>query len=1139
MNAGSWSAVLPWPIVGIHAVLTPDGRVLTFGTDQNGQQGAEYIHDVWDPVTGTHTTINVHHTDFFCSAAIIDPISGNVLIAGGDARPQGSVNAGVPNVNLYDYRTGGLFADPAGFMNYARWYPTSLTLADGKTFIVGGSDGVHVGVGTPELYTSGIGWKALDGAYSASIANGWWYPRAWLSSSGEVAMFISTGDVLEVDPSGNGTVVNVGRTPFQPSDFDPAAMYDQDKVLTIDPSGNAWIMDLSGPTPTFRQTAGLAETRAWSNMTVLADGSVMLSGGSGVDNELVGVANEVAIWHPDTGQWTFGADAATPRLYHSTTLLLPDGRVLSTGGGAPGPAINLNAEIYTPPYLLNDDGTPAVRPVITGAPDRLEQGQTFTITVDNADVITRLEFVKFGSATHSFNSEQRALELDFTRLDSHTLQVTFPANANVVTPGYWMLFANNNNGTPSVAATISIGLGGELYSAELATYLTLNGSAIHDALSGVYTLTPDAAGQVGEVMSNGRIDLTHNFDLSFRLFMGSNDAGADGVSFVLHNDSWGQDAVGSGGAGLGSFGIQSGLAIEFDTWQNADLGDIAADHTGIVTTDPRAKTHRVTDQVALNNLEDGKWHNVEVSWKAQTQSLSYSFDGRLVQTLNKDIVSDYFSGSNSVYFGFTGSTGAASNLQQLQLTSLAATFAPTDTGNAPLDDGCVFDVSTIGNSVTLNGDATYSGFTRTFTLTPDAQFKAGSAMLNTPVDLAHNFNLVFEINLGSHAQGADGIAFVMHNDPAGAAALGANGGNLGAIGLQHGLAIEFDTYANGSFGDIANDHTDFISTAGGGLHLTPQTDLGNIADGAWHQVGVTWDAASQTLRYWVDGRLGGTLAGDIASQYLGGSTSTYIGFTGATGGLANQQHVRVSAVDAQFHGVTDVHNCIQDPVAVSHSAAMVGSASYDASTNTFTLTPDQVGQAGAVMVDQRIDLTDDFAISFDAFLGSNANGADGVTFVLHNDPRGVNALGAGGGNYGAVGLANGLAIAIDTWRNPEAGDLATDHTNFFTTGDKALGASRVSEQFSLGNVKDGAWHNVLVVWNSDTRTMTYWIDGREAGTLNGNISQEYLGGSQYAYLGFTGATGGASNLQQVQIDSLTALWEGEAHNPHLAGDLHV
>src|SRR5262249_47239146 len=132
MNAGSWSGVLPWPIVGIHAVLTPDGRVLTFGTDQNGQQGAEYIHDIWDPATGTHAPISVHHTDLFCSAAIIDPISGNILIAGGDARPQGSVNAGVPNVNLYDYRTGALSADPAGFMNYARWYPTSLALADGK-----------------------------------------------------------------------------------------------------------------------------------------------------------------------------------------------------------------------------------------------------------------------------------------------------------------------------------------------------------------------------------------------------------------------------------------------------------------------------------------------------------------------------------------------------------------------------------------------------------------------------------------------------------------------------------------------------------------------------------------------------------------------------------------------------------------------------------------------------------------------------------------------------------------------------------------------------------------------------------------------------------------------------------------------
>ena len=195
-------------------------------------------------------------------------------------------------------------------------------------------------------------------------------------------------------------------------------MFAQDKILTIDKDGNAWIMDISGPTPTFTQTGNVGSNRAWSNLTDLADGTVLLTGGSNGlgpsgDGNVATETNNAEIWNPDTGQWTNDASAAIGRFYHSNTLLLPDGTVLSTGGGAPGPLTNLNAEIYTPGYLLNADGSLRTdRPVITSAPTMLQQGQTFTITLDNADVIEKLELIKFGNATHSFDGEQRAFSLD-------------------------------------------------------------------------------------------------------------------------------------------------------------------------------------------------------------------------------------------------------------------------------------------------------------------------------------------------------------------------------------------------------------------------------------------------------------------------------------------------------------------------------------------------------------------------------------------------------------------------------------------------------------------------------------------------------------------------------------------------------
>ena len=141
----------------------------------------------------------------------------------------------------------------------------------------------------------------------------------------------------------------------------------------------------------------------------------------------------------------------TPRIYHSTAVLLPDGRVLTGGGGAPGPVTNLNAEIYTPPYLYKQDifAVLAPRPQILYAPDLVTWGEDIPVSGDTSKT-KRFTLLRVGSATHTVGFDQRFMELSFTASGS-SYRVHMPDSRNVAPPGYYMLFMFNSSGVPSVA----------------------------------------------------------------------------------------------------------------------------------------------------------------------------------------------------------------------------------------------------------------------------------------------------------------------------------------------------------------------------------------------------------------------------------------------------------------------------------------------------------------------------------------------------------------------------------------------------------------------------------------------------------------------------------------------------------------
>ncbi len=210
----------------------------------------------------------------------------------------------------------------------------------------------------------------------------------------------------------------------------------------------------------------MAFGRRQHNLTMLADGSVLATGGNSSGAGLVDLNHGVYAaerWDPATGAWTTLAAETATRQYHSTALLLADGRVLSSGGGICGTCdavgyLAKNAQVFTPPYLFKADGSGelAPRPAISSAPSAAAYGSAFTVGTPEAAAIRKAGLVRLGAVTHSVNMEQRYVPLAFTA-GAGSLAVTAPANANIAPPGVYMLFLVDAAGVPSVAHMVTLG----------------------------------------------------------------------------------------------------------------------------------------------------------------------------------------------------------------------------------------------------------------------------------------------------------------------------------------------------------------------------------------------------------------------------------------------------------------------------------------------------------------------------------------------------------------------------------------------------------------------------------------------------------------------------------------------------------
>jgi hypothetical protein len=442
-HRGRWDPIFELPNVAIHTHVLPNGKVLFWGR-RDQPTGSMHEHEctpyIWTPRTGELTpTPQPKRADgtkvnLFCSGHTFLP-DGRLLVVGGHVTD----GDGLDQACVYDYRTNTWTTLPV--MNERRWYPTVTTLWDGTVLVSSGSyeDNGKVVINDVSQIWEGHRWTTT--AHFTGIPL---YSRIHLAPNGQ--MFASEPDTKAYDA---GKVIHIGGG----SSNDGA---------TDVPTAAVKIIDLCATPPAWRQIASMQFPRRQHNATILADGSVLVTGGTrgpGFNDLVPGKPVHVAeLWDPVTEEWTKLAAEDVDRCYHSTTVLLPDATVLSAGGGefVIGSEPNdpqdshRNAQIFHPPYLFHGP-----RPNIVSAPEEIAYGETFPLKISGSDV-GKVTWIRLPSVTHASDHSQHFNVLEF-RCDDGCLTIAAPEGPEISPPGHYMLFVLSKAGAPSLARIVRIG----------------------------------------------------------------------------------------------------------------------------------------------------------------------------------------------------------------------------------------------------------------------------------------------------------------------------------------------------------------------------------------------------------------------------------------------------------------------------------------------------------------------------------------------------------------------------------------------------------------------------------------------------------------------------------------------------------
>jgi Domain of unknown function (DUF1929)/Glyoxal oxidase N-terminus/Galactose oxidase, central domain len=465
---GKWAPPVDLPVYAVHASLLPTtGNVLFYSGD--AQIGLPLESFVWDPSTGK-TTRQTFDENLFCSGlSLLD--DGRVFVIGGAE----DLGVGMASAHIFDPATSKWTKKAT--MRMPRWYPTANKLADGRILATSGRGGES----SIEVYDPKTDqWKIVDGIKHTFDE---YYPSLHLLPTGELFNSGTGWEQKRAAPTGLVKLTSATRGSWK--DFGQQQFPDRQEgaaVLSIDTTTSppkTVVMVIGGGLGDSRNTVettdltSLAAPAVWKraadmhfgrtnvSAVVLPNGTTLAIGGQtkGKKEKEPGVVLTPELYNPVTNVWTKLAVMKKPRQYHSVAVLLPDGRVIAAGGINPAIASDkeragdqFNMEIYSPPYLFNGK-----RPSVTSAPASAIYGATIDVGIDvPAADIASVTLVSPQAVTHHTDGDQRFVRLKVLGAVGGKLQVAVPANGNIAPPGFYMLFAVNQRGVPSIAKIIHL-----------------------------------------------------------------------------------------------------------------------------------------------------------------------------------------------------------------------------------------------------------------------------------------------------------------------------------------------------------------------------------------------------------------------------------------------------------------------------------------------------------------------------------------------------------------------------------------------------------------------------------------------------------------------------------------------------------